>query len=554
MSSNPCAVLRMLHRAVGTSYWDQLRSAALAAAVVTYCVPFTHAQTTVLVADSLNSRVVSYNVNASNNWSVNGIFAQASDGSGLNSPGPIVYDSATSTVYIGEVNQGGAARILKYSAAGVFQGVLTTFGGEIPDSLAIAPDGNLFASNPFGTNGFEKDNIYKVNISTGGFSEFIAEPDPLFFPNPTYRLINPRGLAVAGNTLYVANRDSMGTSTGSILRFDATTGAYLDAGIGADPLTINDDVFGNFDNPMALHFNASTNTLTAGVFGGGQDLFEIDLAGSAAFAPPVSPTNTPAEGVTKIYNPSDTGSILSIDVIGGQTYWSSFNTGSVYRLDAVDTKTTVASGLGNAQGIEAIPFQGIGSAEQEWQVDDFGNWDVGANWLFGSPDSDVARALLGGVIQAPATVYMDAANTVKSLRFDNANKYAVAGAGSLTLEADTGSALITVTSGSHELQLPVELGSNTTVNVAAGTTLAFNNLLVQNGFTLTILGSGTVNFNNARVLGGNPGSIIAAPGVTLLGAAGLGALVGTAVPEPGAAALLLAGCLAGIIARRRRVW
>ena len=369
--------------------------ALVACAALAWLTQPAMSQTTVLVADSLNSRVVSYNVNASNNWSVNGIFAQASDGSNLNAPGPIVYDSATSTVYIGETNNAGSARILKYNLSGVFQGALTTFAGEIPDHLVIAPDGNLLASNPFGSNGFEQDNIYKVDVSNGSVSEFIAQPDPLFFPSSDYRLSNPRGMAIGGNTLYVANRDLMGSSTGSILRFNAMTGAYLDAGIGPDGGTINDDVFGDFDNPQAVHYNAANNKLTISVFGGGQDIFEIDLAGTAAAAPPIPPTDNPAGGVTKVYNPSDTGGILDIDVINGVTYWSSFNNGAVYRLDAIDMKSAVASGLGNAQGIEAIPFQGIGSIEQEWLVNGLGNWNTGGNWMFGEPDSNVARALLG---------------------------------------------------------------------------------------------------------------------------------------------------------------
>ncbi|WP_442482191.1 hypothetical protein [Aeoliella sp. SH292] len=504
------------------------------------------ANNTVLVADGGNSRVLSYNVDSNNDWSFNGVFAQPSDGSGLSAPGPILYDGA-STVYVGETNNSGSARILKYSLSGAFQGVLTTFSGEVPDQLALAPDGNLLASNPFGNNGFEQDNIYKIDVATGSYSQFIAQPDPLFFPSSPYTLANPRGMAIKGNTLYVANRDGMGSSGGSILRFDATTGAYLDAGIGANPASINDDVFGDFDNAQALYYDAPSDTLYASVFGGGQDIFAIELAGSAAMAPPLSGTNTPEQGVTKVYNPSDTGFILDIAVVNGVTYWSSFN-GSVERLDAVDTRTRVVSGLANGQGLQEIPFQGIGTGEIEWVAGGLGDWSVGANWVGGIPDGTLDRVLLGATIQTDSSIYSDVDRTVQSLRFDSPNTYAIVGAGELTLQSAVGDATIVVDDGDHELQLVMNLASDTNVTVAAGSTLAFNNLLNLNGFTLSILGAGTVDFNNALVTGG--GSISASGSVSLLGAEGLGVVY--AVPEPSGVFLLLVGSLVAGASYRSR--
>jgi hypothetical protein len=530
---------------------ERRRLASVRAFAWTLCVVLASvnasANNTVLVADGGNSRVLSYNVDSNNDWSFNGVFAQPSDGSGLSAPGPILYDGA-STVYVGETNNSGSARILKYSLSGAFQGVLTTFSGEVPDQLALAPDGDLLASNPFGNNGFEQDNIYKIDVATGSYSQFIAQPDPLFFPSSPYTLANPRGMAIKGNTLYVANRDGMGSSGGSILRFDATTGAYLDAGIGANAASINDDVFGDFDNPQALYYDAPSDTLYASVFGGGQDIFAIQLAGSAAMVPPLSGTNTPEQGVTKVYNPSDTGFILDIAVVNGVTYWSSFN-GSVERLDAVDTRTRVVSGLANGQGLQEIPFQGIGTGEIEWVAGGLGDWSVGANWVGGIPDGTLDRVLLGAAIQADSSIYSDVDRTVQSLRFDSPNTYAIVGAGELTLQSAVGDATIVVNDGDHEVQLVMNLASDTNVTVAAGSTLAFNNLLNLNGFTLSILGAGTVDFNNALVTGG--GSISASGSISLLGAEGLGVVY--AVPEPSGVFLLLVGSLViGVSCRSRQ--
>ncbi len=94
-------------------------------------------------------------------------------------------------------------------------GNFATGGGlYFPRGLVFGPDGNLYVSSE-GT-----DNVLKYNGSTGVFlSEFIAAG--------AGGLTVPKGLAFAGGKLYVAGSDS-GSGITDVLRFDATTGVFVD--------------------------------------------------------------------------------------------------------------------------------------------------------------------------------------------------------------------------------------------------------------------------------------------------------------------------------------
>jgi hypothetical protein len=141
-----------------------------------------------------------------------------------------------------------------------------------------------------------------------------------------------------------------------------------------------------------------------------------------------------------------------------------------------------------------------------WNVNASGGWGTLSNWNPGSvPNSNGVTVTFGNVITLPQTVFVESSVIAKTIEFNNANKYALAGTGEIVLAADTGSASISVTQGNHEFQAPVQLQSNTNVNVAAGS-LTFNNVLDLNGKVFTIQ-SGTVNIRNI-VLPGAGGSIV----------------------------------------------
>lgn len=140
-----------------------------------------------------------------------------------------------------------------------------------------------------------------------------------------------------------------------------------------------------------------------------------------------------------------------------------------------------------------------------WNQNSSGSWNSAMNWTGGVPNANSHRAIFGNVISLPTTVTVDSPVTVKSIQFNSNKGYAIAGHASLTLAADSGNASIDVmqaaSSGLHQFQTSVALGSNTTVNVAAGAELDFNNTLNLNGHTLNI-SSGITNINNVVAAGG----------------------------------------------------
>lgn len=145
-----------------------------------------------------------------------------------------------------------------------------------------------------------------------------------------------------------------------------------------------------------------------------------------------------------------------------------------------------------------------------WAGDASGDWDLFSNWTLPlAPNSNVSSAIFGSAITSPATVFTNRAVIVKSVQFDNTNTYAIAGGGSVDLEADTGNATIDVLQGSHQFQVVVNLASNTDVDIASAAVLAFNNALNLNGNDLTKTGLGTMQINNVLNTGGGVVSAVA---------------------------------------------
>jgi hypothetical protein len=93
--------------------------------------------------------------------------------------------------------------------------------------------------------------------------------------------------------------------------------------------------------------------------------------------------------------------------------------------------------------------------------------------------------------------------TAKELRFNNTNKYVLAGAGQITLDADAGNALITVQSGNHEIQVPLSLADDVTASAPAGSTLNINSTVRLNGHAFNTSGAGTINLNNGTIAAGS---------------------------------------------------
>jgi hypothetical protein len=157
-----------------------------------------------------------------------------------------------------------------------------------------------------------------------------------------------------------------------------------------------------------------------------------------------------------------------------------------------------------------------------WASDASGEWDRTSNWtpVIGAgtfPNSNVEIAVFDSQITAPRTVVTEEAVTVKDITFGDTNtstdqqSYNIAGSGSVNLASKTNTSTVRVLEGSHEFQTVVDLGNATTVDVAASTSLVFNNALNLHGNNLSKIGPGTMMVNND--LSTSVGAVVLAAGI-----------------------------------------
>ena len=183
----------------------------------------------------------------------------------------------------------------------------------------------------------------------------------------------------------------------------------------------------------------------------------------------------------------------------------------------IDDIRIYADALTQAE-ILALPG-GVGGGTVEpttsfiWSQTGYGDWNEKGNWSplisDGPPNTENQVAKFGGAINGPSTVITDLPVTVNRLEFDNnANGYAIAGQGEITLAPATvpmpADPSIEV-KGDHQIQASVRLLGDTTVNVAAGSSLEFNNRLNLGSNTLTTTGGGLLSINNIQNADGGGG-------------------------------------------------
>ena len=105
-------------------------------------------------------------------------------------------------------------------------------------------------------------------------------------------------------------------------------------------------------------------------------------------------------------------------------------------------------------------------------------------------------------IVGPQTLFANTSVTLGTLVFNNANRYLLTGAGSLTLDASVEGALIDVRRGQHTINLPLTLGDPTTAFVAAGSTLTLADpITIAPGASLTKTGPGTLTLTSVTTDG-----------------------------------------------------
>jgi hypothetical protein len=141
---------------------------------------------------------------------------------------------------------------------------------------------------------------------------------------------------------------------------------------------------------------------------------------------------------------------------------------------------------------------GTGAVVATWSAPGAGSWFDSNNWTGGIPNTIGAEARFLGAIAATSTVYADTPVTVGTMRFNNASStYHVTGAGTLTLQVNSGSALVNVQAGTHKINLPLIIASDTDLSVAAGASLKISDPVTVNaGKNVTQSGTGTVLYES----------------------------------------------------------
>jgi hypothetical protein len=180
--------------------------------------------------------------------------------------------------------------------------------------------------------------------------------------------------------------------------------------------------------------------------------------------------------------------------------------GSTYTLDF---STLFRTGTGK---IDNITVTGDALTTAQWDGGS-GDWSANTSWIPqfvpNAPTGNAQVVTFGTLATAAQSVFTNTAQTVNGLRFENANKYAIGGNGSIVLKSNTVGGTVTpvieVLDGSHELQVAVNLLNNTAVTTTSTGLLDFNNTVNLGGNSLTNSGSGAINLN-VGVMGG--GSII----------------------------------------------
>lgn len=145
--------------------------------------------------------------------------------------------------------------------------------------------------------------------------------------------------------------------------------------------------------------------------------------------------------------------------------------------------------------------------ERTWIKNGSGNWCDPANWYYwGRPDTDYEIANLGSAVNSDAVITVDQPYMMKGVRFRSENSYAIRGSGEITLQSNTGQAILASLQGVHNLAIPIKLLNHTTVSTKDRASLGFTGGLNLNGRDILITGDGQIKIDCSFIMNG--GSLI----------------------------------------------
>jgi len=335
---------------------------------------------------------------------------------------------------------------------------------------ATTLDSNVTASGINSTNDFGVNDTFTPNNGVGGESSFYTN--------------NP-----GGNYLSVSQTGST-TDNGFWIEMIITA----NAGYVIDPTTF--ELYGGaggssavrsayiYDNIDGFPTNIATNSSGAPTFTNGDQLASGTFTAVRGAA---GPPNMNEIQVTSF--PID-----DVDL-------TSFTVRAYFDTQGNVNKNIDLGSLELDGSVVAAPPQG----QSFWVTNGSGDYNNLSNWANGIPNGIGNEAEFLGAITSNQVVYTTTPITLGSIVFNNSNaSYALTGAvgTSLTLQAATGSALVDVQAGTHEINLPLTLASNTTfqTDVSSANLIIANPMTINSGISLTTTGSGTVTYDSTITL------------------------------------------------------
>jgi len=134
----------------------------------------------------------------------------------------------------------------------------------------------------------------------------------------------------------------------------------------------------------------------------------------------------------------------------------------------------------------------------QWNVSSGGDWNTISNWTDGIPNGPGTEADLFSTITTGSTISNSLPVTVGTLHFNSPQSYLIDGSGSLTFQGlNSNPTLIQVDQASQEINQPVTVATNLSINVASGATLTLASPVTINpGISVTPTGKGIVNYQS----------------------------------------------------------
>ena len=268
------------------------------------------------VASGANNNVQKFNPQTG---ALLGVFTT---GGALDEPKGIVFGPDGNLYVVG----GASREVLRFN--GVTGAFIDIFVAAIPQinspaALAFGPNRNLYVSDP--------DNNAVLKFSqTGAFVSTFIGP-------AVGGLCEPLGLIFKGNSLFVASSGSNvdgdncgpgGNGSDAVLRYDATTGAFLgnfvasESGGLSNPVGLAFGPDGNLyvaseDGDSILKYDGNTGAFISTIAGGLSGPFYLAFAPSADFQIRYASNLTNGDAVINITNPGSNGASLNGPGFGG---------------------------------------------------------------------------------------------------------------------------------------------------------------------------------------------------------------------------------------------